>query len=161
MCYAGRSEQGFTISSHTLNRMKPYKEKMDMATKKPRLNEDIFTRVKMLQKAGIKAPVAVQFSGISYASVSRIYRQDSWEDYKAWRTEQSKKKLPANTKSVEVERQDAKPVAVDAFKEVPVLSHSVDPRAIQALNRIGDQLERLADAWEARPEVKKTSFFSK
>ena len=134
-----------------------------MATKRPRLNEDIFARVKLLQKAGVKASVAVQFSGISYVSVSRIYRHDSWEEYKAWLTEQSKKRthLPVTTKSVEVERQDAKPATADAFKEVPVLSHSVDPRAIQALNRIGDQLERLADAWEARPEVKKTSFFNK
>lgn len=129
-----------------------------MGVKKTRLTPETFNKVKMLQTAGVTTSMAVQISGLSQPSVNRIYRHNTWGDYKAWRDEQTRKyhpkpKTPAPA-SVEVPRQD-KPVETE---ELPPAVQN-EWRTIKALNRIGDQLERLADAWEAEP--KKTGFFKK
>lgn len=128
-----------------------------MGAKKTRLNQEAFDKVKLLQNAGVKTAMAVQITGLSSASVSRIFRFDTWNAYKTWRTEQTRKYYPEPKakapKSVEVARQDNPSLGTED------ITHQTEWRTIKALNRIGDQLERLADAWEAQPT--KSGFFKK
>lgn len=126
-----------------------------MGAKKTRLNQEAFDKVKLLQNAGVKTAMAVQITGLSSASVSRIFRFDTWNAYKTWRTEQTRKYHPEPKakapKSVEVPRQDS--------EEPKAIFYTASEQSAIELTRIANALERLADAWEAQPA--KSGFFKK
>lgn len=126
-----------------------------MGANKTRLTQETFDKVKLLQNAGVKTAMAVQITGLSSASVSRIFRFDTWNAYKTWRTEQTRKyhqepkaKAP---KSVEVPRQDS--------EEPKAIFYTASEQSAIELTRIANALERLADAWEVQPT--KSGFFKK
>lgn len=115
------------------------------------LRQDEFEKLTMLLKAGVKGSQVAQVTGRSITTVSFVKRANG--DYAAYQESQklrSRKYYEQRNAKTEPETKDT--MVEDTHEPIPVPETPANNvRVLMALNRIGDQLERLADAWENTP----------
>lgn len=126
---------------------------MATKTKRKMVDEKRFQYIKQFTELNLTTKQIVMVTGAGQATVDRIKKAKDFADYKniiraRVETERAAKKAP---KSIEVPRQDApQEIAEDGTVRKTFFFTPAEQSAVE-LTRIANALERLADAWEAKP----------
>jgi IS30 family transposase len=116
------------------------------------LTEDDFILIKKLLELKLPVKEIIRLSKRSEGTIGAFKRCNTFEEYKAYSKERTlKNKLKAENKPISlVASLEEQQVQVDtAIDNLTNMQHLVE-----AVNRIADNVQRLAEAWERQPEKK-------
>lgn len=105
---------------------------------KQKFTEQKFEAIKTLMGHGLKASEIAKALGCSYATVNRVSRVDTWEEYCEMKTQWSR----TTKKAAELETPNLSVPPVEAHTE----QLDITPEVLHELRRMANALEAIAEA---------------